>query len=209
MGSFLSIIGVIVFILIITLAVVYVLIGVEEFVTFAVIAPIVIIVLLIIGLYNNLVRLRQNVRREKRGIDVYLKQRFDLIPNLVETVKGHKEYENEVLTKITNIRAEYLADKDNTSKNNDLNTRFEQVMALVENYPELKADESFLNLQKTLAKLEAQLQAARRLYNMAVTEYNVAIQKFPNVIFARVFGFAEEELFVIEDNERENISVDM
>lgn len=168
-----------------------------------------IILIMVIGLYNYLVRLRQNVNRERHGIDVYLKQRFDLIPNLVETVKGHKDYEKEVLTEITSIRAEYLADKDNTSKNNELNTKFEQVIALVENYPELKANESFLNLQKTLAKLEAQLQAARRLYNMAVTEYNVAIQKFPNVIFAKMFGFGQEELFVIEDTERENIKVEM
>lgn len=168
---------------------------------------IVILLIILVCMYNNLVRLRQNVKRERQGIDVYLKQRFDLIPNLVETVKGHRDYEKEILTEIASIRSEYLSDKENTAKNNSLDTRLDNVLALVEGYPELKASESFLRLQKTLAKLEAQLQAARRLYNIAVTEYNVSIQKFPNVIIAGMFKFKEEDLFDIDDIQRENIKI--
>lgn len=208
MEKFAGVIVIIMFLLIAIIPIIQVAaIGVQEFPVLAYVIPIGIVVLIVIGLYNHLVRLKQNVIRERHGIDVYLKQRFDLIPNLVETVKGYRDYEKDILVEISNIRTQYLEDKDNTSKNNELNLKLDQMLALVESYPELKASESFLNLQKTLSKLETQLQAARRLYNIAVTEYNVAIQKFPNVIIARIFNFSEEELFEIDATERENAKI--
>lgn len=167
-----------------------------------------IIICYIVAKYNKFVSLRQKVNQARGGIDVYLKQRFDLIPNLVETVKGYKNYEAEVIEKITKLRYDFdNRDEKNIKQSEDLNERYTKVLALVENYPELKANESFLNLQKALSKIESQLQAARRIYNSEVTVYNTEISKFPSNIIANVFGFEEEKLFEIAVNERENIRI--
>lgn len=167
-----------------------------------------IIICYIVAKYNKFVSLRQKVNQARGGIDVYLKQRFDLIPNLVETVKGYKNYEAEVIEKITKLRYDFdNRDEKNIKQSEDLNERYTRVLALVENYPELKANESFLNLQKVLSKIESQLQAARRIYNSEVTVYNTEISKFPSNIIANVFGFEEEKLFEIAVNERENIRI--
>lgn len=167
-----------------------------------------IIICYIVAKYNKFVSLRQKVNQARGGIDVYLKQRFDLIPNLVETVKGYKNYETEVIEKITKLRYDFdNRDEKNIKQSEDLNERYTKVLALVENYPELKANESFLNLQKALSKIESQLQAARRIYNSEVTVYNTEISKFPSNIIANVFGFEEEKLFEIAVNERENIKI--
>lgn len=167
-----------------------------------------IIICYIVAKYNKFVSLRQKVNQARGGIDVYLKQRFDLIPNLVETVKGYKNYETEVIEKITKLRYDFdNRDEKNIKQSEDLNERYTKVLALVENYPELKANESFLNLQKALSKIESQLQAARRIYNSEVTVYNTEISKFPSNIIANVFGFEEEKLFEIAVNERENIRI--
>ena len=113
-----------------------------------------VVILLIIGLYNNLVRLRQNVRREKRGIDVYLKQRFDLIPNLVETVKGYAAHEKEIMENIAKLRSDYASrDDQNIQEAQSLNDRYTKLIATLESYPELKANQNFLALQKALSKI--------------------------------------------------------
>ena len=134
------------------------------------------ILLWVMIVYNSLVKGRERVKQASSGIDVYLKQRFDLIPNIVETVKGYVKHEATVLEQITMLRSEYdNREQGNMKQNQELNERFTNLLGLVEAYPELKANEQFLNLQKVLTKVESQLQAARRIYNMEVTEYNSQI----------------------------------
>lgn len=171
---------------------------------------IVILVIWIMSSYNKFVHLAQKVNQSAGTIDVYLKQRFDLIPNLVETVKGYAKYEESVLEKITRLREEYRANNNaNMSVSAELNDRYNQLLAVVENYPELKANENFLNLQKQLSKVESQIQAARRIYNSDVTVYNTKVHSVPSNIIAGIFGFKEASLFEIQAHERENININI
>ena len=169
---------------------------------------IIVIVLLIVVLiqYNSLINLRNKVKQAKSGIDIFLNQRFDLIPNLVECIKGYSKHEKEIFENIAQLRAEYIKSK-NLKQAEKLNNGINEIIALAENYPDLKASEQYLNLQKNLSKIESELQAARRIYNMEVTNYNTAINVVPKNIVANMFGFKEEELFEIEDSKRENIKV--
>ncbi len=161
-----------------------------------------------IATYNKFVSLSQRVNQAQGGIDVYLKQRFDLIPNLVETVKGYAAHEKGLMENIAKLRSDYAArnDQDITESQN-LNDRYTRILAMIESYPELKSDEAFLKLQKTLSKIESQLQAARRIYNSEVTEYNTKRLKVPSNIIAGMFGFKEKSLFEINEAERENVDI--
>ena len=172
------------------------------------IVVIVIILLVILSKYNKLVKQKNSVKQAQSGIDVYLNQRFDLIPNLVECVKGYAKHEEQVLEKITQLRAKYSKSKD-LKEAEKLNNGINQVIAVAEQYPELKASEQFLNLQKSLSKMESQLQAARRIYNNEVTAYNTTINTVPTNIIAKMFNFKEAELFTVEDYKKENIQVDL
>lgn len=172
------------------------------------IVVIVIILLVILSKYNKLVKQKNSVKQAQSGIDVYLNQRFDLIPNLVECVRGYAKHEEQVLEKITQLRAKYSKSKD-LKEAEKLNNGINQVIAVAEQYPELKASEQFLNLQKSLSKMESQLQAARRIYNNEVTAYNTTINTVPTNIIAKMFNFKEAELFTIEDYKKENIQVDL
>lgn len=173
------------------------------------ITSIVIIVLAFIaGTYNKLIKLSNKAKQSKQGIDIYLKQRFDLIPNLVECVKAYAKHEKETLEKVTELRKDY--DKDQSLKQGEIvNNELNKIIALAESYPELKASENYLNLQKNLTKMESQLQAARRIYNSDVTRYNTAIQTIPSNIIAGLFGFKEKELFGIEDSQKNNIDINI
>lgn len=164
------------------------------------------ILLVLLIMYNGLVKKRNAVKQSRSSIDVYLTQRFDLIPNLVECVKGYAKHEENLLESITKLRTEYNVSKD-LDKASLLNTQMNKLIAIVENYPDLKASENFLNLQKNLTKMEDQLQAARRLYNMDVTAYNTAIQVFPTNLIASAFNFTEEKLFELEPGKGENVKV--
>lgn len=160
-----------------------------------------------VSTYNSFVKLKQRIKQASGSIDVYLKQRFDLIPNLIETVKGYAKYEKEVLSTITKLRSDYEnSNQEDIKEMQALNDRYSNLLALVEGYPELKANESFLNLQKVLAKIESQLQAARRIYNMEVTEYNTKRLKVPSNVVAFIFRFKEADLFEATEAERINIS---
>lgn len=173
------------------------------------ITSIVIIVLAFIaGTYNKLIKLSNKAKQSKQGIDIYLKQRFDLIPNLVECVKAYAKHEKETLEKVTELRKDY--DKDQSLKQGEIvNNELNKIIALAESYPELKASENYLNLQKNLTKMESQLQAARRIYKSDVTRYNTAIQTIPSNIIAGLFGFKEKELFEIEDSQKNNIDINI
>lgn len=163
---------------------------------------IVILALAVILMYNSLVQL--NVRSEEAwsGIVVQLKRRLDLIPNLVNTVKGYANHEKSVFEKVTSIRAQTLQAtgvKETEQAENQLEHALKNLFAIAENYPDLKANENFKKLQQQLVDTENKIQAARRLYNGAVRDLNIKIRLFPTNIVATMFGFEKREFFEVED----------
>jgi LemA protein len=154
-----------------------------------------------IGLYNGLVRKRNLVREGWSGIDVQLKRRYDLVPNLLNTVKGYGKHEKELFEKVASARNEAIRAQDVPTQGraeNDLTRGIRSLFAVAENYPDLKASQNYLELQKNLAAVEDEIQLARRYYNGAVRDLNTSIQSFPAVMFARALGFKEAEFFEIE-----------
>ncbi len=166
-----------------------------------------VLLIIILKMYNNLVKARNRVKQAESGIEVYLNQRFDLIPNLVECVKAYSKHEQSIFTEIATLRSNYTKESANIKNAEKLNNKMNQLIAVSENYPDLKADEQYLNLQKTLTKLENQLQAARRIYNLEVTEYNNKIEVVPSNLVASLFGFKHAQLFEIEEYKKENINM--
>lgn len=159
---------------------------------------IVAVVAFIIGTYNTLVRLRNAVKNSFAQIDAQLQRRFDLIPNLVETVKGFAAHEKELLENVAASRSGYMNATTNEEKlamSNQLTSTLKTLFAVVENYPQVKADTNFLNLQNELTETEEKIAYARQFYNDAVTIYNNKIQMFPGNLVAGMFGFREEALF--------------
>lgn len=173
---------------------------------------IVLLILAIIGMYNNLVRLRQKLRNSWSQIDVQLQRRFDLIPNLVETVKGYMKHEEDVLTKVTELRTSWanagtVAEK--AELDNQLSGALKTIMAVSENYPDLKASQNFSELQQELQNTENKISFSRQFYNDSVTMYNTKLEVVPSNIIASMFGFKPEEFFKIENDEaRKNVKVD-
>ena len=157
--------------------------------------------------YNGLVRLRNMKDEGWSGIDVQLRRRSDLVPNLVETVKGYAAHEKDTLQNITNARAAAVSAKDEAkrlSAENDLSGALRTLFAVAENYPDLKANANFLDLQKQLSAIEDDIQMARRYYNGTVRNLNMAIQRFPAVLVARRLGFTEAPFFETDDEKRHN-----
>jgi len=164
-----------------------------------------VIVLFAIFTYNRLVSLRQAWKRAFADIDVQLKQRQDLVPNLVETVKGYATHESSVFTAVTQARASAMRATgvgEKAAAEGMLTSALGNLMAVAENYPQLKANENFLKLQDELADLENKISAARRFLNNAVAEYNSAIQQFPAVVIAGPMGFTPAEMFTLDETER-------
>ena len=166
-----------------------------------------ILLIIILTLYNTLVKLRNKVAQAQSGIDVYLNQRFDLIPNLVECVKAYSKHEQSIFTEIASLRAAHQQQPNNLNNSENLNNKMNQLIALAENYPELKASEQYLNLQNNLTKIESQLQAARRIYNNEVTNYNNKREVVPSNLIAHLFGFKPAKLFEIEEYKKENVNI--
>jgi len=173
-----------------------------------IIGVIVVVLLAILIMYNGLVTRRNKIKQAKSSIDVYLTQRFDLIPNLVECVKGYMKHEQAVMEKVTELRTNYNKTKDLKS-GAELNSICNNMVAVGENYPDLKANEQFLQLQKSLSKMESQLQAARRLYNSEVTVYNTKIATIPTNIIAGICRFKEEDLFEADAESRANVKIEL
>lgn len=177
---------------------------------FIAIGAIVLLVIIVIGIYNNLIGSRNQVENAFGSIDVMLKKRYDLIPNLVETVKAYMKHEKETLTSITELRTRAvsgnLSTEEKVDVENKLSGMMRNLLVSVENYPELKANDQFTMLQRTWNETEEQISAARRAYNASVTDYNNACEKFPSNIFASMFGHKRKQVFVIPDVERQNVS---
>lgn len=169
------------------------------------------VLLMVVGLYNNLIRKRNEVDFAFGGMDAQLKKRYDLIPNLVATVKEYATHEKELLTQVTELRAKAVSGKlsqdEQVAVDNQLTAGMRNLMVAVEAYPDLKASESFVNLQRNLTEVESQIAAARRTFNAVVTDYNNAIQVFPANLLAGMLGFTSRQLFSIPEEERQNVNV--
>lgn len=157
----------------------------------------------LIGMYNSLVKLRQQCRESWSSIDTELKRRYDLIPNLVETVKGYAKHESGVLQTLTEARSKAVASTGTpahqAADENVFIGAMRQLFGVVENYPDLKANQNFLKLQGELSNTEDRIQAARRFYNANVRDMNTKVESFPSNLIAGLFGFRKEEFFEIED----------
>lgn len=170
------------------------------------------IVLWGIGIYNILIQLRMSVKEASADIETLLKKRFDMVPNLVNTVKGYAKHEDSVFTKVTELRAQMAGASGNMKELSDINNQLtgtlKTLFAVAENYPELKANTSFMQLQQQLSDLETEVQKSRRYYNATVTEFNTKIQVFPNVILAGFLKFTPEEFFSASEEEQQNVKVE-
>lgn len=161
------------------------------------------ILVILIILYNSLVRARNQVDEAWSDINVQLKRRYDLIPNLVETVKGYAAHESGVFEKVTAARSAAMSAgglDDKLAKENALSGTLKSLFAVAEAYPDLKANQNFLQLQGDLTDTEDKIQAARRFYNGNVRDYNTKIQTFPSNIFASMFGFTKKDFFGIDES---------
>lgn len=167
-------------------------------------------ILFVWSLYNGLVTARLRVKEAWSQIDVQLKRRSDLIPNLVETVKGYAKHEKSVFENVTKARSALMSagtPNEKAQADNMLAGALKSIFALAENYPNLKANENFMTLQRELEDAEDKVAYARQFYNTSVLEYNTKIKLFPNVLLAQSMGFSEEQFFEAKENEREKISV--
>ena len=175
-----------------------------------VIAVIVLIILWIISTYNSLVVLRNRVKDQWAQIDVQLKRRFDLIPNLVETVKGYTKHESETLEAVIKARNTYVSatlPEDQMKADGELTQAISKLFALTESYPDLKANTNFQALQQELTETESKIAAARQFYNDTVLVYNNKIDMVPSNIIASLFKFTKEAFFEANETERENVQV--
>ena len=168
-------------------------------INYILIAVAVVLILWVIAMYNKLVGLRFHAKEAMSDIDVQLKRRFDLIPNLVETVKGYASHEKGVLENVTKARASVAGSTgsplERDKAENMLSSTLKTLFAVAENYPDLKANSNFIELQKELSDTENKIQASRRFYNSTVMDLNTAIGTFPTNIMAGAFGFHEEKFF--------------
>ena len=172
----------------------------------------VVICIIVVSMYNNLVSLRQRVQNAWSQIDVQLKRRFDLIPNLQETVKGYMAHESETFSKIAELRTAWASSNTVAEKaeiSNQLTDALKTIMAVSENYPDLKASESFLGLQDELRNTENKIAYSRQFYNDTVTMYNTKLEMFPSNLIAKAFNFKASELFEEKDEqEKQNVKID-
>ena len=161
----------------------------------------VVVLIWLISTYNGLVRLRQHITESWSNVDTELQRRYDLIPNLVSVCKGYAAHERDVFERVTQARAEAIAEHGGVTpqarRENELTGSLNRLLAVSEAYPELKASENFLSLQKELANTEDRIQAARRCYNANVRDLNTRVQAFPSNLVANMFGFTTEDYFEV------------
>ena len=166
---------------------------------------------ILILMYNSLVAKKNQVDNISASVDAVLKKRYNLIPNLVSSVKEYMKHEREVLKKITTLRSKALnpsvTSEEKIQIDKEISSALKSILIAVENYPDLKASENFMHLQRTLNEIEEQISAARRAYNQAVTEYNNAIEMFPTNIMASFMHYKRKPLFSIPENEKANPNI--
>jgi len=174
------------------------------------------IVLLVVGIvlilmYNSLVSKKNQVENIFASVDTQLKKRYDLIPNLVATVSKYMEHEKSLLTEVTKLRAEAnkpnISDEHKIALNAKVTSALGSIMIAVENYPDIKANENVMHLQRSLNEVEEQIAASRRAYNQSVTDYNNAIEMIPTNMMASAMNYRRKEVFEISEGERKNVNV--
>lgn len=179
---------------------------------YIIIAIIVLIVIYALALYNSFVKLNNKVKEAFSTMDVYLKKRWDLIPNIVETVKGYAKHEKDTLKEVVELRNsayDKMSDEEKIKTNEQLSSGINKIMALAEAYPDLKASENFKDLSKQLTKVEDDIANSRKYYNGVVRIYNNKVEMFPSNIFAGLFGYKSKAMFEASTNERENVKVEL
>ncbi|MFC1721187.1 LemA family protein [Patescibacteria group bacterium] len=165
-----------------------------------------VIILWVVAIFNAFIRLRTRANEAWADIDVQLKRRYDLIPNLINTVKGYAAHEKETLQKVTDARTAAMGAQtmeEHAKSENMLSDTLKSLFAVSENYPDLKANENFLELQRELSDTENKIQAARRFYNTNVRDLNIKVESFPSNIIAGMFKFAKKEFFELDENSEE------
>jgi len=169
-----------------------------------------VLVLAVVFIYNSLIKLRVRVKNAWAQIDVQLKRRYDLIPNLISAVKGYMKHEKGVLEEVTKARTSLMSGSiDKRAKaSNQITEALKSIFAVAENYPQLKANENFMQLQEELSGTESKIAYSRQFYNDSVMSYNESLQVFPKNLFAKMFGFKQEEFFGTEEKERKNVKVE-
>ena len=179
---------------------------------YIIIAIIVLIVIYALALYNSFVKLNNKVKEAFSTMDVYLKKRWDLIPNIVQIVKGYAKHEKDTLKEVVELRNstyDKMSDEEKIKTNEQLSSGINKIMALAEAYPDLKANENFKDLSKQLTKVEDDITNSRKYYNGVVRIYNNKVEMFPSNIFAGLFGYKSKAMFEASANERENVKVEL
>lgn len=179
---------------------------------YIIIAIIVLLLMYVFATYNGLIKSKNYVKEAFSTMDVYLKKRWDLVPNLVEVVKGYAKYEQETLSKVTELRAiayDSMSANKKISINEQITAGISKIIAISENYPELKSNENFMQLSNELVNVENDIENSRKYYNGTVRNYNNKIQMFPSNIIASTFGFKEEKMFETNSEEKNNVKVDL
>lgn len=181
-------------------------------VVYIIMAVIILLIVYIFVLYNSFVSLNNKVKEAFATMDVYLKKRWDLIPNLVETVKGYANHEQETFSEVTKLRNsnyESMSNEEKIITNEKMNTKIDRIMALKEAYPELKANENFKDLSEQLKKIEDDIANSRRYYNAVVRVYNNKVEMFPNSLIAKIFGYHSKKMFEAKNEERKTVKVEL
>lgn len=170
-----------------------------------------VLVVIVVLMYNSLISKKNQVENIFAGVDTVLKKRYDLIPNLVSSVQEFMQHEKGILEKVTELRSQAMrpgiSDEQKMALDKEITGMLGNIMVAVENYPQLKANENVMHLQRTLAEIEAQISAARRAYNQAVTDYNNAIEMIPTNILANMMHYTRKQVFEIDETERRNVNV--
>ena len=179
---------------------------------YVVIAIIVLLLLYVFLTFNSFIKANNRVNEAFATMDVYLKKRWDLIPNLVETVKGYAKHEKDTLEEVIKLRSgdyDILSNEEKISANTKITNGVSKIMALAESYPELKANENYLDLSKKLVKIEDEIAQSRKYYNATVRVFNNKIGMFPSGIIGKLFGYHEKRMFEATDEERNNVKVEL
>lgn len=179
---------------------------------YIIIAIVILLTVYILVTYNSLIKLNNIVKEAFSTMDIYLKKRWDLIPNLVEVVKGYAKHEKEILNQVTTLRTNNYQNMSMDKKinvNEQLTEGISKIIAVSENYPDLKANQNFLELSRDLTKIEDEIANSRKYYNGSVRIFNTQIQVFPNNIVANIFGFKEANMFEANIEEKNNVKVDL
>jgi LemA protein len=177
---------------------------------YAILGVVAVLAVFVISVYNKIVKQKMVVEEATGDIETFLKQRYDMIPNLVEIVKGYAKHEKETFTQITEMRAKAMSSgslEEKMDVENQISQALSKIIAVAENYPELKANTNFQDLQNSLKELEDNIQKSRRFYNGAVRDFNTMIVVFPQNLLAGIFGFKKEPFFEASEDEKKNVEI--